>query len=109
MMGQQTGSESLFYYFRIEDQIPEDHLLRLIDWHIDFAFVRVTLKTSYSHTDRPSVDPEVLLRTWRIAGSQDWNSISRSRTTRRSRRVGMAVFRSRRSSSTSSSESFSSA
>jgi hypothetical protein len=30
--------------------------------HIDFAFVRETLKASYSHTGRPSIDPEVLLR-----------------------------------------------
>ena len=62
MMGQQTRSESLFYYFRIEDHIPEDHLLRLVDRHIDFGFVRETLKSSYSHTGRPSIDPEVLLR-----------------------------------------------
>jgi len=25
-MGQHARSESLFYYFRIEDQIPENHL-----------------------------------------------------------------------------------
>ena len=25
MMGQQTRNESLFYYFRLEEQIPEDH------------------------------------------------------------------------------------
>jgi transposase len=62
MMGQQTRSESLFYYFRLEDHIPEDHLLRLVDRHIDFTFVRETLKASYSHTGRPSIDPEVLLR-----------------------------------------------
>jgi transposase len=62
MMGQHTRSESLFYYFRIEDHIPEDHLLRLVDRHMDFAFVRETLKASYSHTGRPSIDPEVLLR-----------------------------------------------
>jgi transposase len=62
MMGQQTRSESLFYYFRMEDHIPEDHLLRLVDRHIDFAFVRETLKASYSDTGRPSIDPEVLLR-----------------------------------------------
>jgi transposase len=62
MMGQQNRSESLFYYFWIEDYIPEDHLLRLIDRHIDFAFVGGTLKASYSHTGRPSIDPEVLLR-----------------------------------------------
>jgi hypothetical protein len=27
MMGQRPRSEPLFYYFRLEDQIPEDHLL----------------------------------------------------------------------------------
>jgi hypothetical protein len=26
-MGQHDRSESLFYYFRIEDQVPENHLL----------------------------------------------------------------------------------
>jgi transposase len=62
MMGQQTHTESLFYYFRLEDQIPEDHLLRLMDRHIDFSFVRKQLKEFYSPTGRPSIDPEVLLR-----------------------------------------------
>jgi transposase len=62
MMGQHSRSESLFYYFRIEDQVPENHLLRLIDRHISFDFVRAKLKDSYSDTGRPSVDPELLLR-----------------------------------------------
>jgi len=35
MMGHQPRSEALFYYFRLEDQVPENHLLRLIDRHID--------------------------------------------------------------------------
>jgi hypothetical protein len=30
MMGQHSRSEALFYYFRLEDQVPETHLLRLI-------------------------------------------------------------------------------
>jgi transposase len=62
MMGHHARSESLFYYFRLEDQVPEDHLLRLIDTHIDFSFVREQLKDSYSDTGRPSIDPELLLR-----------------------------------------------
>jgi transposase len=62
MMGQQPRTESLFYYFRLQDQIPEDHLLRLIDRHIDFSFVRKQLQEFYSPTGRPSIDPEVLLR-----------------------------------------------
>ena len=56
MMGHHTCSESLFYYFRLEDQVPENHLLRLIDTHIDFSFVREQLKASYSDTGRPSID-----------------------------------------------------
>ena len=40
MMGQQLRTHSLFYYFRLEEQIPEDHLLRLIDRHVDLSFVR---------------------------------------------------------------------
>ena len=62
MMGQHARSESLFYYFRIEDQVPENHLLRLLDRHISFDFVREKLKDSYSDTGRPSIDPELLLR-----------------------------------------------
>jgi transposase len=62
MMGQQTRTESLFYYFRLEDQIPEDHLLRLIDQHVELSFVRERVKGLYSSTGRPSIDPEVLLR-----------------------------------------------
>ena len=30
MMGQHDRSEALFYYFRLEDQIPESHLLMAI-------------------------------------------------------------------------------
>ena len=40
MMGQHDRSEALFYYFRLEDQVPENHLLRLIEKHISFEFVR---------------------------------------------------------------------
>src|SRR5437763_1352969 len=53
MMGQHDRSEALFYYFRLEDHVPETHLLRLIEKHISFAFVRARLKQSYSETGRP--------------------------------------------------------
>src|SRR5579864_714081 len=62
MMGHHTRSEALFYYFRLEDQVPENHLLRLIDKHVSFEFVRQQLKDRYSETGRPSIDPELLLR-----------------------------------------------
>jgi len=62
MMGNHSRSESLFYYFRLEDQVPENHLLRLIDRYVNFDFVRAKLKERYSDTGRPSIDPELLLR-----------------------------------------------
>lgn len=62
MMGHHSRREALFYYFRLEDQVPENHLLRLIDKHISFEFVREQLKATYSETGRPSIDPELLLR-----------------------------------------------
>ena len=62
MMGQQPRTDSLFYYFRLEDQIPDDHLLKRLDRFIDFGFVRERLRDTYSATGRPSIDSEVLLR-----------------------------------------------
>ena len=62
MMGHQSRSEGLFYYFRLEDQVPENHLLRLIDRHVNFEFIRAKLKDAYSDAGRPSIDPELLLR-----------------------------------------------
>src|SRR6476660_7938722 len=62
MMGHHARAEALFYYFRLDDQVPENHLLRLIDKHSSFQFVREQLKNSYSETGRPSIDPELLLR-----------------------------------------------
>ena len=62
MMGPHDRSEALFYYFRLEDQVTETNLLRLIETHISFAFVRERLKASYSDTGRPSIDPELQYR-----------------------------------------------
>src|SRR5258708_33925038 len=61
MMGQHSRSEALFYYFRLEDQVPETHLLRLIEKHISLAFVGEKLRESYSDRGRPSIDPELVL------------------------------------------------
>ena len=61
MMGHQARGESLFYYFKLEDQVPENHLLRLIDRHVNFEFIRAKLKKCYSDAGRPAIDPELLL------------------------------------------------
>ncbi len=62
MLGRKDRSEKMFYYVKIDDLIPEDHLLRLIHHYVDLGFIRKKVVHLYSHTGRPSIDPEVLLR-----------------------------------------------
>jgi transposase len=42
--------------------VPADHLLRGIDRYLDLGNLRQHLAPFYSHTGRPSVDPELMLR-----------------------------------------------
>jgi transposase len=62
VIGEKKRKEKLFYYLRAEDLIPEDHILRLIDHYVDLSFIRPKLEHLYSHTGRPSVDPDVMMR-----------------------------------------------
>ncbi|AXI41418.1 transposase [Sulfitobacter sp. SK011] len=63
MMGpKQEAQGSLFYEFSLEDHVPQDHLLRSIDRHLDLSSIRGHLANFYSHTGRPSIDPELLIR-----------------------------------------------
>ncbi|KUP94665.1 hypothetical protein TRIHO_05910 [Tritonibacter horizontis] len=63
MMGpRQEAQPALFYEFSLEDHIPQYHLLRSIDRFVDLSGIRTYLADFYSHTGRPSVDPELLIR-----------------------------------------------
>ena len=63
MMGQQkNGQERLFYAFNLEDHVPAGHLLRGINACLDLEELRQHLAEHYSHTGRPSVDPELMIR-----------------------------------------------
>jgi transposase len=55
MMGQPDRSEASFYSFRLEDQVPENHLLRLIDKHISFR-VRTGATERQLQRNRTTVD-----------------------------------------------------
>jgi transposase len=63
MMGQQgPAQEQLFYTFSLESHVPADHLLRRIDSVLDLTDLRQHLAPHYSHTGRPSIDPELMIR-----------------------------------------------
>ena len=40
LLGENKRQELMFHYIRIEDMVPENHLLRLVDKYIDFGFIR---------------------------------------------------------------------
>ena len=63
MMGSQGGAqERLFYSFSLDDHVPPDHLLRGVDRFLDLSELRGHLAPFYSHTGRPSIDPELMIR-----------------------------------------------
>jgi transposase len=63
MMGQNGGDQNrLFYSFNLEQYVPADYLLRGIDRFLDLGDLRQHLAPFYSHTGRPSVDPELMMR-----------------------------------------------
>ena len=51
-----------FYEFSLEDHVPQNHLLRSIDRFVDLRSIRAHLAEFYSHTGRPSIDPELMIR-----------------------------------------------
>ena len=63
MMGCRTGSQDrLFYSFNLDEHIPQNHLLRGIERCLDLGELRQHLADYYSHTGRPSIDPELMIR-----------------------------------------------
>jgi transposase len=63
MMGQQAGvQDRLFYSFNLDSYVPSDHLLRGINRFLDLGDLRQHLSSFYSHTGRPSIDPELMVR-----------------------------------------------
>ena len=63
MMGRDdSGQEQFFYAFKLEDYVAEDHLLRGIDRCLDLSNLHSHLAPYYSHTGRPSIDPELMIR-----------------------------------------------
>ena len=64
-MGRQRRDQGrLFYEFRLEDRIPENHLLRRMNVLVKVALADLhkELEPYYSQIGRPSIDPELMIR-----------------------------------------------
>ncbi len=64
MMTQNTDKKrEQIQMFCMDDLIPQDHLLRLIDKAIDWSFIYDLVEEKYcSDNGRPSIDPVVLIK-----------------------------------------------
>jgi transposase len=64
MRGRDDRAEGLFSYVRLEERVPADHPLRPIRALADEALALLSDRFAelYSHTGRPSIPPEMLLR-----------------------------------------------
>jgi transposase len=63
MMGRKESDQAQFFYvFNLEDHVPQDHLLRGIDRFLNLSDLHDHLAPYYSHTGRPSIDPELMIR-----------------------------------------------
>lgn len=64
MRGRDDRSEGMFSYVRLEERVPADHPLRSIRALADEALASLSERFTqlYSHTGRPSIPPEMLLR-----------------------------------------------
>jgi transposase len=65
MMGRQRADQAQFFYsFHLEERVPASHLLRKINVFVSRALADVHREMAgfYSHTGRPSIDPELMMR-----------------------------------------------
>src|ERR1700719_539044 len=63
MMGRlKRDQEHLFYSFRLDEVVPDDHLVRAIAAVLDLSWVHADLAIYYAKIGRPSIDPVLMIR-----------------------------------------------
>jgi transposase len=82
MMGRQRRDQGrLFYEFRLDERIPQNHLLHRINAFVTAALTDLhkELEPYYSDIGRPSVDPELMIRMLIVGYCYDLRSERRPR------------------------------
>src|SRR6187399_1254515 len=63
MMGRlKREQQQLFYSFRLDEAVPDDHSVRAIAAVLDLSWVHDELEAYYSPLGRPSIDPTLMIR-----------------------------------------------
>ena len=63
MMGRRNGDQGhLFYEFRLDEAVPDDHLVRSIRARLDLSWVYTELAPHYPEIGWPSIDPVLMIR-----------------------------------------------
>jgi transposase len=63
MMGRRSRDQGqLFYEFRLDEMVPDDHLVRRIGTLLDLSWAYTELAPYYSALGRPSIDPILMIR-----------------------------------------------
>lgn len=63
MLRSNRDKQQNYEFVSIEDLVPQDHLLRKIDKHIDFSFIDEKVRPLYCENNgRPAIDPVVLFK-----------------------------------------------
>ena len=62
-MGRRNDDQGhLFYEFRLDEVVPDDHLVRKIATVLDLSWVHAELAPYYPRIGRPSIDPVLMIR-----------------------------------------------
>ena len=63
MMGRLNHDQGQFFYsFRLDEAVPDDHLVRQIAATLDLSWVHSELAPFYPKIGRPSIDPVLMVR-----------------------------------------------
>jgi transposase len=77
-MMKKQEKQSEYIMSTLDELVPQDHELRLIDKHFDFGFIYDVTKPLYSQIGRPSIDPVNIFKIELINILNGYNSIRKT-------------------------------
>ena len=66
MQGKKNSDGKLFYQVRLEDFVPQDHIVRRLDRVLDLDYLYAETESYYALDGKPSIDPVVIFKIYLI-------------------------------------------